>query len=116
MGHPESNTAAAAEAVRCIKVGAGPEQAVWAREPLPSDSKPAEPPSTPLAHHPDRTFEVATPAIIEVTMPPVIEVAAVFLLPTILAGHHRMARDRDCLFRRTQRALAAHPRENRDTV
>jgi hypothetical protein len=116
MDHPESNTAAAAEAVRCIKVGAGPEQTVWAREPLPSDSKPAEPPSKPLAHHPDRTFEVATPAIIEVTMPPVIEVAAVFLVPTILPGHHRMARDHDRLIRRTQGALAGRSRENHHTV
>ena len=81
MDHPESNTAAAAEAVRYVKVGAGPEQTVWASEPLPSDSKGAEPPSRPLPHHPDRTFEVATPAIIEVTMPPVIEVAAVILPP-----------------------------------
>jgi hypothetical protein len=59
---------------------------------------------------------VATPAIIEVTMPPAIEVAAVFLLPTLLAGHHRMARDHDRLFRRTQRALAGRSRENLHTV
>jgi hypothetical protein len=104
MGHPESNTAATAEAVRGIKVSTGPEQTVWARELLPSDSKPAEPSSKPLAHHPDRTFEVATPAIIEVTMPPAIEVAAVFLLPTLLAGHHRMARDPGRVFRRLARA------------
>jgi hypothetical protein len=116
MGHPKSNTAATAEAVRCIKVGADPEQAVWARGLLPPDSKPAELPSKPLAHRPERTFEVATPAIIEVTMPPVIEVAAVVLLPALLAGHHRMARDHDCLFRRTQRALAGRARGYHHTV
>jgi hypothetical protein len=104
MDHPESNTAVTAEGVCCIKVGAGADQTVWARVLLPSDSKPAGPPSKPLAHYPDRTFEAATPAIIEVTMPPVIEVAAVFLLPTLLAGHHRIARDHDRIFRRLTRA------------